>query len=92
MALVNLLLLTLTNQILHQKSLNAQMIMKSTEANVTKISGRFLKGGVIRMQTVMNALPLQHHVVVTVGEPDSEQVCIRCTKNHYHGGKMKKKI
>ena len=79
MALVNLLLLTLTNQILHQKSLNAQMIMKSTEANVTKISGRFLKGGVIRMQTVMNALPLQHHVVVTVGELDSEQVCKICS-------------
>ena len=44
------------------------MITKITAVNVTKILGRFLKIGAIRMLTVMNALPLQHHVVVTAGE------------------------
>ena len=56
------------------------MIPESTAVNVTKILGRFLKIGAIRMQTVMNALPLQHHVVVTVGELVLEQVCLRCIK------------
>ena len=55
------------------------MITKSTAVNVTKILGQFLKVGAIRMQTVMNASPLQHHVVVTVGELDSEQVCKICS-------------
>ena len=52
------------------------MITKITAVNVTKILGRFLKIGAIRMQTVMNALPLPHHVVVTVEELEKEQVCL----------------
>ena len=68
MALVNLLHRTRINQISQQKSWSVPMITKITAVNVTKILGRFLKIGAIRMQTVMNALPLQHHVVVTAGE------------------------
>ena len=68
MALVNLLYPTRINQISRQKSWSVPMITKITAVNVTKILGRFLKIGAIRMLTVMNALPLQHHVVVTAGE------------------------